>query len=104
MNNIKIFSLVVFAFLLKENSSSFLNDNEFLITVDLIKEFEIRHCVLVSDDMFISDVKKFSSIKLSVTYVACNKLPKYIADEHDYYFKIGIIFKDCDMSEVEVKI
>lgn len=100
MNIINILSLAAFILLFKKSSPFFLNDNEFLIATELIKELEIRHCVFVSDNMFIIDVKKFSSIKVAVTYVACDELPDYIADKHDYYLNIGIIFKQCSLTEI----
>ena len=97
---------IFFHFNFHRISGNFLNEDKIKISLELIKQFEIRQCILVGDtksERLVSNVKEFSSVNLPVTHFDYNSLLRYVAStEKVYYFSTGVILSEINLAILEL--
>ena len=97
--------IITFHFYFKIISTSFLNQDEMRMSMELIKQLKIRQCILVGDaeneDVF-SEAKEFSSAKIPITYLTYNPLATMVYYTEFVYFHTGLIFKEENLEILEL--
>lgn len=92
---------LIFAFSLSISGSSFLNENETAIAIELMKEIKVDHCIVILEGQkkdLILDTKEFSSEKISIMFMNSANLSSYLENIYgrsiSFYAKTGVIFKE----------
>lgn len=77
---------------------AFLNNDELEISFELIKEFKIRHCIMVGNptkmNEIIFNVKTFSWANIPVSFLSYEHLTEFIDTKFGSSLKIGLIFNE----------
>lgn len=96
-----VFRSLFFYIYLRHICLAFLNQDETQMSFDLIKELEIRHCIMIGyieyKDLIIH-VKKFSAANIPITNFRFVSSIRYIQDNDDLYFRKGLILVEEDLN------
>lgn len=91
----------VFIHLYFQPIPAFLNHQELAISLDLVRELQLRQCILVDnpkkEESFIFYFKEFSKANIFVFKLNYTSLVKYTITTETYNSYTGIIFKDEDL-------
>lgn len=71
------------------------------LTVDIIHEFSICHCIFLANLGSISVMKKFSSENIPIGYLNYDQLIDFVNVTDSVYFRTAIIFTEKNLQQLE---
>lgn len=101
--NLRIIDFVIYFYFLVNPISTLLNIDKLKISKALVKELEIRHCILVGNDNgndVISEVRKLASANIPVLSVHFDLLIPFIDENDNGLLSIGLIFSEENLDRL----